>query len=148
MLPQAKALVDVTANAKHEAAKRFPNYRQVLCKISQPVIMVSLLNIIRVAGALLLLQDALCLIYAMGYYATKCAAFENKCPSHVKWRQPTQFEAVIRPAVVLCFYSLGDRVVIAAEMALTLLKFKMDYEYDDVYDVVDIDSIDKWTASI
>ena len=126
--------------------KRFPQYKASLGEINQPVIMVPLPNHTRIGGALILIQACLRSMSPMLYYATVSSTFDSKCLRRHEWKQLAQFEAVMRRGMLHCFDCQGDRPEIAGEMVLALLELQADYEFDPVYEVVDIDSIKKWTA--
>ena len=128
--------------------KRFKDYNDVIRKSGKLVIVVSLPNSTRVAGALILLQDSIRSLHSLCYYALKCEKFEALCLNRIQWKQLTQFEAVMNPAMRLCFDSQGDRPEIAGEMPLTVIHLKVGYQYQEVYDVVDVDFVSEWVANI
>ena len=85
--------------------KRFDQYSGALKKRGQNVIIVPLPNKTRVGGAGILIQAALRSIHALLYYASRCEPFRKLCPKRGQWRQIAEFEAVMRPALSLCFDS-------------------------------------------
>ena len=49
--------------------------------------------------------------------------------------------------MAICFDSQGDCVEIAGEMVLVLIELKVNYECEDMYNVVDVNDYDKWVAT-
>jgi hypothetical protein len=126
--------------------KRYTAYQTFLASLSKPAIRVILPNSTRIAGVLLVIQHALRSMHALRLYASDCTALENKILTLAQWEQMAQFESVIRKAMYFCFDVQGNRVEIAGEMPLTLLVLWANYKYKKEYDVVDVNSKDKWTA--
>ena len=86
-------------------------------------------------------------MHSLRYYAMKNEKFSNKSLSSRKqWRQLAQFEAIMYPAMRLCFDSQGDRPEIAGEMVLAVIQMKVEYLYTEEYVVVDVDAKEEWTA--
>lgn len=126
--------------------KRFVQYERVLKKLGQEVIRVLIPNKTRVAGALLIVQGSLRSMHSLRYYTLECSSFQKMFLNRDEWRQLAQFEAVMKPAMLLCFYAQGDRPEIAAEMVLVVIHLMMKYKYLDEYEVVDVTSSEHWTA--
>ena len=68
--------------------KRFKDYNDVLRQADKLVIVVYLPNStrVRVAGALILLQDSICSLHSLRYYALKCEKFEALCLNRIQWK--------------------------------------------------------------
>ncbi len=87
-----------------------------------------------------MIQDALRSMHSLRYYAMKNEKFRKKfLSSRKQWRQIAQFEAIMYPAMRLCFDSQGNRPEIAGEMVLSVIQLKVEYLYTKEYDVVDVD---------
>ena len=50
----------------------------------------------------------------------------------------------MRPAQKICFDFQSNCVEVAAKTVLTIIKLKVDQQYDKVYDVIDVSSSDEW----
>ena len=127
-------------------SKRFSTYKETLNQISKSAIVVSLPNGTRVGGALLLIQNLLRSVSALRYYSTMCDPFEKLNLTRDEWRQLSQFEAIMRKSLLLCFDTQGDRPEIAAEIVLTIAELKSQYLYTDTYEVVNVDN-GSWEAT-
>ena len=119
-------------------------YKRVLESIKMVVLVVELPNKTRVAGSIILLQRFLRSLHGLRYYATQRITFAPKMLSPLQCRQVAEFEAVMRPAQKICFDFQSNRVEVAAETVLTIIKLKVDYQDDKVYDVIDVSSSDEW----
>ena len=56
------------------------------------------------------MKDTLWSMGALAYCVTRCRELENLMISKDQWAQLAQFEAILRPAMRLCFDMQGDRI--------------------------------------
>jgi hypothetical protein len=64
------------------------------------------------------------------------------------WVLMAQFEGIMRSGMRLCFEKQGDRVEINGESVLALIMTKINFAFEDTYDVVDVmDESKEWRAS-
>lgn len=124
--------------------KRFTQFQEVLDEIKWVGFIPCIPNSTRVAGALLLIQDLLRLIHALDYFSCKCEKYKKLQLNRDQWRQLAQFESIMRPAMVICFDSQGDRPEIAGEMVLAIILIHANYKQERFYDVVDVDRKGGW----
>ena len=140
-----KSIKNIAKYVCDKKNKRYPKYQKALAGIFQDVFMIKLPNDTRVAGALLLIQDALRSLFALRYFATVNEGLDKMMIKPEQWRQLAQFEAIMRPGMKLCFDVQGDRPEIAGETVLALAILKSDFAEENIYKVVDVDAAG-WSA--
>jgi hypothetical protein len=129
-------------------SKRYPAYQTMLRKQGEEVFRVPLPNSTRVGGVWLLIQGALRSKHTLAFYAAKNSQFMKVTISQDKWVLMAQFEGIMRSGMRLCFEKQGDRVEINGELVLALIMTKINFAYEDTYDVVDVmDESKEWRAS-
>ena len=124
--------------------KRVADYRAVLELIKMAVICCELPNSTRIVGIVLFFQRFLRSLHGLRYYATQRPVFERLMLSRLQCRQIAEFEVVMRPTQKICFDFQQDRVEVGAETPLTLITLKLDYQDDEIYDIVDMDGVREW----
>ena len=65
----------------------------------------------------------------------------------VAWQQLAEFEAVMRKACSLCFYSQSDRPETSAKMALRLAMVDAMCQEEKMFHVVNLNAV-KWSANM
>ena len=124
--------------------KRVGDYRMVLELVKITVICCELPNSTRIAGVVLLFQRFLRSLHGLRYYAMQRPEFARLMLSPLQCRQIAEFEAVMRPTQKICFDFQQDRVEVRAETALTLINLKVDYEDNEIYEVIDVGGVKEW----
>lgn len=109
-----KKMVKYVSDKKN---KRFNKYKEALEGIQQTAFLISMPNSTRVAGAHIMMQEALRSKGALTYYKS-CKCQELPIISKEQWKLLAQFEAVLRPAMKLCFEIQGDALRLLGKVYL------------------------------
>jgi uncharacterized protein YcgL (UPF0745 family) len=125
---------------------RFTDYEKVLKREGQPVFIIDLPNDTRVAGAYKLIQASLRQAFTLQFFAQQNKNFAAKFLNKGDWKQLAQFEAIMAPSAVFCFTSQSDRVEASGEIVIELLRLKDIYDNEEVFDVVDMNVREDWSA--